>query len=243
MRILYVVKVGTTFPATAKRLGDFDKWTMSSLGAPRVPTAVVDAEHGARLPAAKECAGVVITGSHAMVTDELPWSVAVERWISGLLDAEVPIFGICYGHQLLAKAAGGQVDFHPKGQEIGTVPIDTRPSAADDRLFRALPASFLAHTTHSQSVLRLPDRAVHLAGNGFEPNHAFRLGSSAWGVQFHPEYDGEVMRAYIDEQSGRLTERGVRVDELRGGVEETPEALETIRGFARYVDEQEAGRL
>ena len=243
MKVLYVVKVGTTFPNTARRLGDFDKWTVSSLDATRVPTAVVDAEHGAELPAAGNCAGVVITGSHAMVTDELPWSVAVERWISKLLDAGVPIFGICYGHQLLAKAAGGEVDFHPKGQEIGTVPIETRPGAAEDPLFSGLPASFLAHTTHSQSVLRLPDRAVHLAGNAFEPNHAFRLGSSAWGVQFHPEYDGEVMRAYIDEQSGRLAERGVRVDALRAGVTETPEALETIRGFARYVDEREGARL
>ncbi len=239
MKVLYVIKVGTTFPATAKRLGDFDRWTTASLGAPRVPTAVVDAEHGAPLPAASECAGVVITGSHAMVTDELPWSVAVERWISDLLGAEVPIIGICYGHQLLAKAAGGHVDFHPKGQEIGTVPIELNARCGEDRLFGGLPASFLAHTTHSQSVLRLPSEAVHLAGNTFEPNHAFRLGSSAWGVQFHPEYDGEVMRAYIDEQSERLAERGVRSDELRAAVTETPEALETIRRFARYVDERE----
>lgn len=236
MKALYVLKVGTTFPATAAHLGDFDRWTTAALGKGAVETSVLDVEHGADLPAVSTCAGVVITGSHAMVTDELPWSIAIEQWLPSLLDARIPIFGICYGHQLLARAAGGRVDFHPRGKEIGTVGVDLLPECIDDELFHSLPRTFIAHTTHSQSVLRLPPGAVHLAGNDFEPNHAYRLGECAWGVQFHPEYDEAVMRSYIVEQSESLTAAGMNVEQLLRQVRETPAAARTMKNFARIVE-------
>ncbi|NIQ10109.1 MAG: glutamine amidotransferase, partial [Gammaproteobacteria bacterium] len=72
--------------------------------------------------------------------------------------------------------------------EVGTVEVRLRPEAQDDRLFQTLPARFPVHATHSQSVLALPPGAVHLAENDFDPHHAMRIGSCAWGVQFHPEY-------------------------------------------------------
>lgn len=72
MKRSYIIKAGTTFPATAKQFGDFDRWTAAALGAVGVETCVLDAEHGAAFPAAGDCAGMVITGSQAMVTDDLP---------------------------------------------------------------------------------------------------------------------------------------------------------------------------
>lgn len=236
MKALYILKVGTTFPATAAHLGDFDEWTAAALGTTSVEVRVLDVENGAGLPPVRECAGVVITGSHAMVTDELPWSIAIERWIPSLLDARIPLFGICYGHQLLARAAGGVVDYHPRGKEIGTVAIDLLPECANDELFCSLPRSCIAHTTHAQSVLLLPPGAVRLAANDFEPNHAYRLGECAWGVQFHPEYDGAIMRSYIVEQTESLTQRGMNVPGLLKAVRETAAAAATISNFARLVE-------
>lgn len=236
MKVLYIVKVGTTFPATAKRFGDFDRWTREALGESSIELRVVDVEHGAALPPAEECAGAVITGSHAMVTDNLPWSLRTERWITSLLRSEVPIFGICYGHQLLARAAGGEVGYHPHGQEIGTVQIELLDAAADDVVFGSLPRRLLAHATHTQTVLRLPPGAVHLATNDFEPNHAFRIGRCAWGVQFHPEYNAAIMRSYIDEQAEKLGARGIDTAALRSRVADTPESLASVRSFARYAE-------
>ncbi len=235
MKKLYIIKVGSTFPATAKRFGDFDTWTEVTLGAVDVETCILDSEHGAALPAAVECAGVVITGSHAMVTDDLPWSVKLEEWIPSLLVARIPLFGICYGHQLLARAAGGQVGFHPRGKEIGTVAVHLLPDRANDALFRLLPKSFFVHVTHSQTVLRLPPSAIRLAVNNHEPNHAFRLGDCAWGVQFHPEYNADIMRSYIEEQADELDSAGRDVPELLCAVAETPVAAKTLRNFARIV--------
>lgn len=242
MKRLYIIKVGTTFPDTAKQFGDFDTWTAATLGVVDVETCILDAEHGATLPAALECAGVVITGSHSMVTDDIPWSVKLEEWIPSLLEAGIPLFGICYGHQLLARAAGGQVGFHSCGKEIGTVLVHLLPDCANDVLFRFLPQSFFVHVTHSQTVLRLPPSARRLAANTCEPNHAFRLGDCAWGVQFHPEYDADIMRSYIVEQADELESAGLDVLELMHAVAETPVAAKTLRNFACIVEERLANK-
>ncbi|MFZ2633689.1 MAG: glutamine amidotransferase [Desulfosalsimonadaceae bacterium] len=199
---------------------------------------MVDAENGAALPAAEYCAGVVVTGSHAMVTDNLPWSVRMEAWIVSLLAARIPFFGICYGHQLLARAAGGQVGFHPRGAEVGTVPVHLLAGCADDPLFRSLPQSFNVHVTHEQTVLVLPSGAKCLAANTYEPHHAFRLGDWAWGVQFHPEYTADIMRSYIIEEADDIRSAGGDVAEILGAVSETPMAVETLRNFARLMEER-----
>ena len=242
MKRLYILKVGTTYPAIAESFGDFDRWTMEALGDVHVDTRVLDIEHGARLPLAAECAGIVITGSHAFVTDGIPWSLDLEKWIPSLLDAGTPIFGICYGHQLLARAAGGSVDFHPQGSEFGTVAVHLLPGCAHDALFRTLPRTFPVHATHSQSVLRLPPEAVRLAFNAREPHHAFRIGECAWGVQFHPEYNAEIMRSYIQGDAAGLESAGLHVPGLLHAVEETPAAARTLRDFGRFVEDRLAGR-
>lgn len=239
MKRLYILKVGTTFPGIAKMLGDFDVWTLAALGDVNVETCVLDVEHGVPLPEISECAGIVITGSHSMVTDEHPWSAELERWIPSLLKAGIPFFGICYGHQLLARAAGGRVGFHPLGNEIGTVQVQLLADCAKDALFRSFPQIFMAHVTHSQSVLCLPPNATRLAFNTYEPNHAFRIGECAWGVQFHPEYNADIMRSYIEEQATELDSAGLNITELLCTVEETPVAGKTLRSFAVFVE----GRL
>jgi len=232
LKRLYIIKTGTTFPATLEQLGDFDTWTRTGLGETDAEIGIVDAENGAGLPPAVDCVGVVITGAHPMVTDALPWSLAIEKWLPSLLAAETPVFGICYGHQLLARAAGGEVGYHPRGKEIGTVGISCLPEAERDPLFRDLPASFRAHATHAQTVLTLPSGAVRLAANGHETNHAFRIGACAWGVQFHPEYTPEIMRAYIREQAGELAAAGLGPEHLLQAVVPTPEAGGLLRKFA-----------
>lgn len=234
-RAVFILKVGSTFPATAAAFGDFDDWTRAALGDDSLRVVSVDVEHGADLPALADCAGVIITGSHAMVTDRLPWSLAVEQWLPALIEAEVPLLGVCYGHQLLAQAMGGEVGFHSRGKEVGTKAIELLPACAADPLFRHLPMTLLAHTTHAQTVVSLPPGAVHLAANLHEPHHAFRLGACAWGVQFHPEYTPEIMRAYIEAQAKALTDAGQDLATLLREVAPTPFAADILVQFGRRV--------
>jgi GMP synthase (glutamine-hydrolysing) len=235
MSALMILKAGTTFPNTARQFGDFDLWTAEGLGCDRDAIRVVDVEQGESLPTIEECDGVVVTGSHAMVTDDRPWNRSMTAFIQRLVEARVPFLGICYGHQFLAQALGGRVGFHPGGEEIGSVQVNLSPESSTDSLFHGFPSSFPVHVTHEQTVLSLPSGAVHLAANSFEPNHAFRIGACAWGVQFHPEYSMAIMKSYIEEQATELETAGRDVAELLRNVVETPVAAAVLRRFALLV--------
>jgi GMP synthase (glutamine-hydrolysing) len=237
MKKLYIIKTGTTFLTTLERFGDFDDWVLNALGELAVPVEVVNVVHGSPLPATGECRAVIVTGSHAMVTDNLAWSLALEAWIPLLVAGSVPFLGICYGHQLLARSMGGEVDYHPCGREIGTVSIRLTADAEADLLFNDLPPLFSAHTTHAQSALQLPACSVRLACSDHDQHHAFRVGTCAWGVQFHPEYTADVMRAYICAQDQSLSEEGYCVDGLLSEVTGTPFARRVLANFAALVNQ------
>jgi GMP synthase (glutamine-hydrolysing) len=235
MKKLLIIKAGSTFTETARKYGDFEEMTLRGSGLKREFVDVVDAVRSVQLPAPDSCCGAVITGAHCMVTDNLDWSLALEAWIRSIVTAAVPLLGICYGHQLLGRAMGGQVGYHPRGKEVGTFDIRLRPEAREDSLFSALPEQFPVHTTHSQSVLALPPGAVLLAENDFDPHHAFRIGPCAWGVQFHPEYDSRIMRDYILAQADSLTDSGRDTALLLHDVRETPVANSILQKFARLA--------
>ena len=78
------------------------------------------------------------------------------------MDVELPLLGVCYGHQLMSHALGGRVDYLPGGREMGTVRITTQGDTSQDALGATLPSVFHAHATHEQSVLELPRDAVSL---------------------------------------------------------------------------------
>lgn len=106
------------------------------------------------------------------------------------------------------------------------------PEAARDPLLGALDFPLTAHVTHLQSVVELPAGAVHLAASDMEPNHAYRIGDSIWGVQFHPEFTADIMRAYIDVLSERMAGEGLDADAVQAGVGDAAQAATLLRRFA-----------
>lgn len=136
--------------------------------------------------------------------------------------------GICYGHQLLAHACGGVVNVNPAGLEIGTKEITLADDANKDLLLGELPATFPAQLIHYQSVRSLPEGAQLLAHSDIEPHQAFRIGSYAWGVQFHPEFSATAMRGYITQLQAKLEDH----ESLLAKVEATPAATSLLRRFA-----------
>lgn len=229
---LAIIKTGSTFPATLRKYGDFEEWIRKGLDVACEWLRIVDVEHGDLLPEPEKYQGIVIAGSHAMVTDDLSWIRRLAAWVPGVIKGSVPLLGICFGHQLVAQAMGGEVGYNPAGKEIGTVEVTLLPECADDPLFSPFPRMFPVHATHAQTVLRLPAGAVRLATNDFEANHAFRLGRCAWGVQFHPEFDRAIMESYLSVQAGELRAAGHDVSAIGATVRETPLAGEILRRFA-----------
>ena len=166
--------------------GDFEDWISRGLGRSNCELKIVNAEFDL-LPEPNQIRGAIISGSHAYVTDNLDWCRRLEDWTKGIIEHQIPLLGICFGHQVIAKAMGGVVDFHPVSLEIGTKEIELLPSCENDPLFTGLPGRLKVHLFHSQSVIQLPPRAIVLARNEFEPHQAFRIGKNAWGFQVHPE--------------------------------------------------------
>lgn len=231
---ILVISAGNSFNEIRREFGDFDDWIIAGLRHDG-PVQRVDARVSHACPPPPErFMGAVISGSHAMVTDREPWSERLATWIRSCAAAEVPLLGICYGHQLIAHALGGHVGYNPRGLEIGTHSISLAPSAATDPLFLRMPPAFPAHLVHAQSVLALPAGAIVLASNNHDPHQAYRFGRTTWGVQFHPEFSAAAMRAYLIKMYSQL-QGGERFLHLLDSVCDTADAARLLARFARLA--------
>lgn len=233
-RRVVILKTGSTYPVLRERFGDFEDWFIAGLS-PELDLTVVNVAAGESAGSPEDWDGIVITGSPAMVSERAPWSEDTAAWLGRAVTAEVPTLGVCYGHQLLAHGLGGIADYHPHGRETGTHPVQLLDAAADDPLFSQLPRQFKAQLTHRQSVIRLPENAVLLARNTFEPHQAFRVGPCAWGVQFHPEFSADIMRAYLKVQAPDLETENLAPGALLEAVAPAPEASSLLRLFSDLV--------
>jgi len=236
MKPLAVIKMGSTFPELIHQWGDFTAWVIRGCDLDERRTTVIDAEGGAPLPAGDAIAGAILTGSHHYVTDREPWSEAVADWIRKAVALNLPLLGICYGHQLIAQALGGRAGTNPAGLEFGTVEITTAAGAAGDPLIQALAPRFHAHTCHAQTVLRLPPGATLLAVSDRDAHQAFRVGRNCWGVQFHPEFDEAATRHYIDAYHSPLADQGSDPEALRSALRPTPRSNDLLAAFAALTD-------
>ena len=226
--------------AQMRRHGGFPHWIRVAAGLGRDEAVVVDVQGGDALPARRALkdmgfAGAIVTGSGAMVTERLDWSERGADWLREAAQAGLPVFGICYGHQLLAHALGGQVGDNPAGREMDTIEVRLQDAAAHDPLFAGLPPRFGAQATHLQTVLRAPEGASVLASSGQDGCQAFRWGTSAWGVQFHPEFGAGHMRGYVQARSEALQAEGRCPRELSRKIGATPHARRVLQRFVRHA--------
>ncbi len=235
MRDFYVFKVGDTLPTLRSKLGDFEDWIVAGMGLGRQDVIIFDARQAHSLPPYETLAGLVITGSHAMVTERLPWSERLAAWLPGAVAKQVPILGICYGHQLLAHALGGTVGDNPQGREFGTVTVTFNECARADQLFGDLPHAIQVHASHTQSVLELPHKARPLAVSERDSHQAFVVGDRVWGVQFHPEFNAEVVKTYIQHHQATLEAEGQDPKQILRACEATPYGDIILRRFGEIV--------
>lgn len=184
--------------------GDFADWVLWGMGLVPVRIDRVRVDLGAELPSAGLVRGVVVTGSPAMVTDDAPWIRRTADWLREVGERGVPTLGICFGHQLIAKAFGGVVDYNPEGLEVGTTALRLTSAAASDPLLMDLPSEPPVHVSHWQAVLEPPPGATVLAETAADCHHAFRIGSAVWGLQFHPEFTPTIIAAYREHHSERI---------------------------------------
>lgn len=228
--------------ASMRRYGGFPHWIRVAAGLEADETVVANVERGDALPRREGFAGVIVTGSAAMVTDRAEWSERSADWLRQAAHEGLPVLGICYGHQLLAHALGGEVAYNPAGRESGTVRIDLHDRAGQDPLFAGLPAQFAAHATHVQTVMRPPEGATVLARSQQDHCHAFRWRERAWGVQFHPEFATHHMRGYVHARADHLRNEGRCPQGIARDVTAAPQARKLLRRFVKHARGLQAAR-
>ncbi|WP_136717127.1 type 1 glutamine amidotransferase [Halorientalis salina] len=172
--------------------------------------------------------GCLVTGSRASVYWDREWIDGVREWVGEAVDAGLPCLGVCWGHQLLADALGGEVE------DMGEYEIGYRTVEHDGQspLLSGVDPEFTAFTTHSDRVAEAPPGATVFAENdygihGFRKDHAF-------AVQFHPEYDMDTAES-VTRGKDELSEE--RIQSVVDGI--TPEnytaACETKQLFENYT--------
>jgi len=235
MSKLLIVKTGSAPPAVAAEHGDFEHWFLNGLDLTAEDVRVVDVQSGEDLPLRPaELAGVLVTGSPAMVSHREDWSERTAAWLVESHRASVPMLGVCYGHQLIAHALGGTVGPNPAGRRMGTKVVRIRSDP--DGLLAGLEADSDLHVTHVEAVLKLPAGARIVADTHGDPHHALHFGQRSWGVQFHPEFSARIMASYIHLRATELLDEGHCPDTLLGELKDSPDGARVLRGFTERLE-------
>ncbi|WP_153552095.1 type 1 glutamine amidotransferase [Halomicrobium sp. LC1Hm] len=179
--------------------------------------------------------GCLLTGSRASVYWEEPWIADLTAWVRDAVDRDVAFLGVCFGHQLLAHALGGEVEAMDE-YEIGYRTVEHDGTS---ELLDGVDERFTVFTTHSDRVVELPPEAEQFAANDYGI-HGFQT-EDVFSVQFHPEYDPETAREVTRGKDEQLSE--ARIKQVLDGItaenyDAACEAKRLFDNFTQYLRER-----
>ncbi|MBU2102813.1 MAG: type 1 glutamine amidotransferase [Candidatus Omnitrophota bacterium] len=149
------------------------------------------------LPELSECEAIVTLGGPMNVyeTKKLSFLAAEEVFLRDAVTQRIPVLGICLGAQLLAKISGANVMRAPE-QEIGWYNVSRTEQGRADALLEGLPDSFEVFQWHADTFTIPPDASLIVTADVCK-HQAFRVGHTAWGLQFHPEMTQPMLAEWL----------------------------------------------
>jgi GMP synthase (glutamine-hydrolysing) len=204
---ILIIDCGPSLSDVTKHYGVAPEWIMESLKNKGCNFTLVKPYVGENVQISNADAWI-ITGSPRSVYDADDWMVVIERELKNIQSSKIPVLGICFGHQLLAKCFGGIVELNPKGWELGAYPVQFTDAGKKSQIFSGMDDNAIVYESHQDSVIVLPEMAIELARNN-KGNQAFKIHDNFYGVQFHPEFSWEVIKMYVSKRSAT----GVTVDD------------------------------
>lgn len=163
--------------------------------APHMPEAGFTSLHiaaGVALPAPGAFDGYVLTGSEKGVYDETAWMGPLKSFLLELKTAQIPVYGVCFGHQIMAEAFGGKAEKADTGFVVGA------------KAYQMNGQTIAAHAMHQDQVTAVPPGATVTASAAYCPVAALAYDFPAASVQFHPEYSRRFVADAVDVFEGEL---------------------------------------
>ncbi|MFP4274073.1 MAG: type 1 glutamine amidotransferase [Paracoccaceae bacterium] len=184
--------------------------------------SVVDGDFPENAQAAE---GWLVTGSRHGAYEDHPWIPPLETLIREIHAADLPMIGVCFGHQIIAQALGGEVAKFPGGWAVGRQVYDWQGREV------------ALNAWHQDQVIRRPEGAQVVAANPFCENAALLYEDRIFTVQPHPEFDSTVIDGLIRTR-GRGLVPDTRLDAARATLEKPVDQPLLAEQFARFLTER-----
>ncbi|UCE47639.1 MAG: type 1 glutamine amidotransferase [Phycisphaerales bacterium] len=211
-----------------------------------LPQAVYDvllpSDPGVDMPSIKDLygyAGIIWTGCNLTIYDTANHSVSSQIELAkNAYEVGVPSFGSCWGIQIAAFAAGGEVEANPKGREMGMArKIHQTPAAYDHPMFEGKPRVFEGFVSHDDMVTEIPPGGTLLASNSFARVQALAVThkkGTFWATQYHCEYNLHEMARLIVAREKKLIAAG-----FFRGHEDLTDLVDRMEALAREPDRKD----
>lgn len=182
---------------------------------------------------ARDCDAWITTGSRLSVNDTEPWIEWLADFVPELARTEVPFLGVCFGHQMLARALGGRVDRSNRGWGIGVKTVDISNPPPD---WLGL-SDYRVLNSHQDQIADLPPGAAVIGSNSHCPVSMVTVGESLMGLQGHPEFPAAYARALIEDRRGGLIPEHV-ADAGLASLETQPDNAALAAALVRFVSQR-----
>ena len=169
-----------------------------------------------------ECEGWLITGSRHGAYEAHDWIPPLEKFIRDLYSADIPLIGVCFGHQIIAKALGGIVEKFKGGWTVGPQ-VYKNEDGQEIRL----------NAYHQDQVISAPECATHISGNETCKNAIIIYDNKVFTMQPHPEFSNTYIRELIDARAIGLIDNDI-LENARNNLKDDLDAKEIANQFEAF---------
>ncbi|MDF1854754.1 type 1 glutamine amidotransferase [Pseudooceanicola sp.] len=179
-----ILQTGHVHPSMGEQ-GDYDVMFERLLGGQGFDFTSYDVEGGVIPGDPQDCDGWLITGSKHGAYEDHPWIPPLEDFIRAVKAADVPLIGVCFGHQIIAQALGGKVEKYARGWSVGR------------KLYDFGGQTIPLNAWHQDQVTEVPEGGQVVASSEFCANAAIAYGDKIFTLQPHPEYNAQALAGLI----------------------------------------------